>query len=87
MSSQPPMGGHLAIPQNGILYTNEPPMGSHLHLKATFPVSQGWLLIAGSTVYIKSEKKVIKKNMHEVLTRTEWILAGTGAAGPTFNRH
>ena len=51
MSSQPPMGGHLAIPQNAILYTNEPPMSSHLHLKATFPVSQGWLLIAGSSVY------------------------------------
>ena len=30
MSSQPPMGGHLAIPQNGILYTNVPPMSSHL---------------------------------------------------------
>ena len=26
MSSQPPMGGHLAIPQNGILHRNEPPM-------------------------------------------------------------
>ena len=24
MSIQPPMGGHLVIPQNGILYTNEP---------------------------------------------------------------
>ena len=30
MSSQPPMGGHLAIPQNDILYANEPPMSSHL---------------------------------------------------------
>ena len=57
MSSQPftcPMGGHLAIPQNGISYTNEPPMSSHLPSKATFPVSQGWLLIAGSTaVYLE----------------------------------
>ena len=52
MSSQPPMGGHLAIHKNDILYTNVPPMSSHLHLKATFPVSQGWLLIAGSTVLI-----------------------------------
>ena len=26
MSSQPPMGGHLTIPQNNILHTNEPPM-------------------------------------------------------------
>ena len=50
-SYEPPMGGHLAIPQNGILYTNVPPMSSHLRLKATFPVSQGWLLIAGSTVH------------------------------------
>ena len=25
-------------------------MSSHLRLNATFPVSQGWLLIAGSTV-------------------------------------
>ena len=51
MSSQHPMGGHLAIPQKGILYTNEPPMSSRLHQKATFPVSQGWLVIAGSTVF------------------------------------
>ena len=50
MSSQPPMEGHLAIPQNDNSYTNKPPMSSHLPLKATFPVSQGWLLIAGSTV-------------------------------------
>ena len=54
MSSQPPMGGHLAIPQNDILYRNVSPMSSHLRLKATFPVSQVWLLIAGSTVYDKS---------------------------------
>ena len=53
MSSQPPMGSHLVIPRNGISYTNEPPMSSHLPLKATFPVSQGLLLIAGSTVVIK----------------------------------
>ena len=26
MSRQPPMGGHLVIPGNYILYTNEPPM-------------------------------------------------------------
>ena len=39
------MGGHLVILQNGISYTNEPPMSSRL------PVSQRWLLIAGSTVY------------------------------------
>ena len=52
MSSQPPMGGHLAIPQSGISHTNEPPMSRHLPSKATFPfpVSQGWLLIAGSTL-------------------------------------
>ena len=43
-------GGHLAIPQNGISYTNKPPMSSHLPQVATFHVSQGWLLIAGSTV-------------------------------------
>ena len=30
MSSQPPMGDHLAISQNDILHTNELPMGSHL---------------------------------------------------------
>ena len=30
MSSKPPMGGHLVIPQNDIFYTNEPPMGTHL---------------------------------------------------------
>ena len=51
MSSQPPMRGHLAIPRNGILYTNEPHMCSHLCLKATFPVLQGWLLLAGSSVF------------------------------------
>ena len=50
MSSQPPM----ASPQNGILYTNEPSMSNHLHLKATFPLSQGWLLIAGFTVALLS---------------------------------
>ena len=44
----------LAIPQNDISYKNEPPMSSHLPQKATFPVSQGWLLIAGSTVFIFS---------------------------------
>ena len=43
--------GNLSIPQNDIFYTNEPPMSSHLHLKATFPVSQGWLLIASSTLF------------------------------------
>ena len=32
MNSQPPMGGHLAIPGSGILYTNEPPMSIHLRL-------------------------------------------------------
>ena len=47
MSSQPLIKGHLTIPQNGILYRNVPPMSGHLQLKATFPVSQGWLLIAG----------------------------------------
>ena len=30
MISQPLMGGHLAILQNGISYTNESPMSSHL---------------------------------------------------------
>ena len=52
MSSQPPMGGNLVIPQNDILFTNEPPMSSHLSEKATFPVSQGLLLIAGSTLAV-----------------------------------
>ena len=46
MSSQPPMGGHLDIPQNGILYTNVLDL-----LKVTLPVSQWWLLIAGYTVH------------------------------------
>ena len=45
------VGGHLAIPQNGILYTNEPLMCSNLPQKSTYPVLQGWLLIAVSTVY------------------------------------
>ena len=66
MSSQPPimpMVGHLAILQNDIFYTNEPPMKSHLVQKATFPISQrrltfpmsqGWLLIAGYTVLLKN---------------------------------
>ena len=49
MSTQPLMGGHLAIPENGISYTNEPSISSHL----PFPVSQEWLLIAGSTVMTK----------------------------------
>ena len=61
MSSQPPMGGYLAIPQSGILYTNVPPISSHLHLKAAFPVSQGWLLIAGSTVPQKLKLLSIEK--------------------------
>ena len=30
------MGGHLVIPQNDILYTNEPSMSSYLSWKATF---------------------------------------------------
>ena len=37
----------LAIRQNDISCANEPPMSIDL---PTFPVSQGWLLIAGSTV-------------------------------------
>ena len=50
MSSQPPIGDHLVIPRNDIYYANEPSTSSHLSWKATFLVSQGWLLIAGSTV-------------------------------------
>ena len=45
------MGGHSIILQNGILYTNKPSMCNHLQKKATFPVSQRWLLIAGFTVH------------------------------------
>ena len=30
MERQPPMGAHLATPQNDILYTNVRPMKSHL---------------------------------------------------------
>ena len=59
MSSQPSMGGHLVIPQNDILYTNVPPMSNHLRLKVTFPVSQGWLLIADSTVV-----KIVVRNVY-----------------------
>ena len=36
MRSQPPMGGHLIIPKNDILYTYEPLMSSHLFLKGHF---------------------------------------------------
>ena len=43
-------GMPLAYLQNDISYRNEPPMSSHLPYKSTFPVSQGWLLKAGSTV-------------------------------------
>ena len=43
-------GRPLGHSQNDILYTNVPPMSSYRHLQATIPVSQGWLLIAGSTV-------------------------------------
>ena len=58
------MGGHLVIPQNDILYTNEPPISSHLVMKVTknvcvFCVLQGWLLIAGSTVHGISLTKTI----------------------------
>ena len=42
-------------------------------------------------IYENWKKSLKKKNMqvpqHEVLTRTKWILASTGDAGPTFNRH
>ena len=38
----------------GFCNTVEPPMSSHLRLKSTFAVSQGWLLIAGSTVIGKA---------------------------------
>ena len=61
MNSQPPME---AIPQNGILYTNVPSMSSHLPLEVISPVSQGWLLIAGSTV----------SQMHiQIGVELEWI--------------
>ena len=61
MSSQPPMGGHVAIPQNDISYTNKPPMSSHLPQKASIPVSQGWLLIAGSEMsYFQLRDRVFK---------------------------
>ena len=53
MSSQPPTGG--------IFHRNVPPKSSHLRLKATFPVSQGWLLIAGSTV--PGFNRILKKKL------------------------
>ena len=43
--------GHFA--KWHFIYTNVPPMSSHVSLKATFPVSQGWLLKAGSTVFMQ----------------------------------
>ena len=52
------MGSHLAIPQNGILYTNAPYMGSHMRHKANFPVS---LLIASSTVHQIQVENIVKK--------------------------
>ena len=57
MSSQPPMGGHLAFPQMAF-YIQMNLMSSHLPQNATFPVSQGWLLIAGSTVLDMSPLRV-----------------------------
>ena len=51
-SCEQPLGYSL----NGILYTNDPRhiiMCSDLRQKATPPVLQGWLLIAGSTVMYK----------------------------------
>ena len=48
MSSQPPIGGPLAIPQNGIFYTTEPPID--VQPPALKAVSQRWLLITGSAV-------------------------------------
>ena len=39
-----------ATPKNDIPDANEASMISHLPWKVTFPLSQGWLLIAGSTV-------------------------------------
>ena len=36
---------------------------------------------------LKREKIECQYRQNEVLTRTEWVLAGTGNAGPTFNRH
>ena len=50
MSSQPPMESYLAFLQNDILYSNVLPISSQLRFKATFPVSQGWLIIAGYTL-------------------------------------
>ena len=44
-------------------------------------------------IYMKSETNKVKKNKnvqvpkHKVLTRTEWILASTGDACPTFTRY
>ena len=52
-SHEQPTSYGRPIPQNAILYTNVPPMSRHLRLKATFSVSQRWLLIAGSTVVAK----------------------------------
>ena len=69
MSSQPLMGGHLVIPQNDISDTNKPPMSSHLRVKATFPVSRGWLLIAGSIVCNQNIFNVTLHNYIEIICK------------------
>ena len=59
MSSQ--VEGHFTIPQNGISDTNEPLMSVPLPYKDTFPVSQGWPLIAISTVIIKACDQIFQQ--------------------------
>ena len=49
MSSQPPMGGHLDIPQKVILIQMYLLWAATALERPLFP-SQGWLLIAGSAV-------------------------------------
>ena len=66
MSSQLPIRGHFAISPNNIMHRHEPP------LAATFPVSQGWLLITGPTLVNKYLIDATSLSMGTILYILYW---------------
>ena len=58
VGSQPPMRGHLAIPQYGILYTNEPPPVLKSHFSNDTKVA------AHTRLYCIKQNVTFQESMH-----------------------